>query len=83
MAAGRPVVATPVDGATDIVEDGRTGFLARAISAEALAESVRALLALDPAARAALGERGRERMLRRWTAERMVDGILDVYREVA
>lgn len=83
MAAGRPVVATPVDGARDIVEEGRTGFLARAISAEALAESVRALLALDAPARRALGERGRERMLASFTADRMVDGLVALYREVA
>jgi glycosyltransferase involved in cell wall biosynthesis len=83
MAAARPVVATPVDGASEVIASGSTGFLARAISAEALAESVRALLALPPAERRAMGERGRARMLGRWTADRMVDGVVALYGEFA
>jgi glycosyltransferase involved in cell wall biosynthesis len=83
MAAARPVVATPVDGARDMVVHGETGYLAREVTAEALADAVRSLLALAPAERRAMGERGRERMLGRWTADRMVDGLIAVYREVA
>ena len=81
MAAARPVVATPVDGARDAVVDGGTGFLARGISAAALAEAVRALLRLSPPERRAMGERGRERMLGRWTKDRMVDGLVAAYGE--
>ncbi len=79
MAAARPVVATPVDGACEAIEPARTGFLARDISAEALAVAVRALLDLGPVERRAMGERGRERMLGRWTADRMVDGVVALY----
>lgn len=46
-AAGRPVVATPVGGLTEQVVHGRTGLLARSMSAEALADAVQAL-ASDP-----------------------------------
>jgi glycosyltransferase involved in cell wall biosynthesis len=83
MAAGRPVVATPVDGARDVVDPGRTGFLSRAVSAEALADAVRLLLALSPEERRTMGERGRERVLASFTSDRMVDGIVEVYRAVA
>jgi glycosyltransferase involved in cell wall biosynthesis len=83
MAAARPVVATPVDGASEVIASASTGFLARAVSAEALAESVRALLALPQAERRAMGERGRARMLGRWTADRMVDGVVALYGEFA
>lgn len=83
MAACRPVVATPVDGARDVVLSGRTGFLAAAIDADAIADAVRTLLSLSPAARRAMGERGRERMLANWTSDRMVEGLLEVYRELA
>jgi hypothetical protein len=30
-----------------------------------------------------MGERGRERVLARWTSARMVDGLLAVYAELA
>jgi glycosyltransferase involved in cell wall biosynthesis len=82
MASSRPVVATPVDGARDVVLPLRTGFLAASIDAAAIADACRALLALSPADRRAMGERGRERVLANWTADRMVDGLLEVYREL-
>jgi glycosyltransferase involved in cell wall biosynthesis len=83
LAAGRPVVATPVDGARDLIGPGGAGILCRAISAEALAEGLRELLALDAAARAALAGRGREGVLARHTLDAMVDGLCAAYEEVA
>ena len=58
MAAGIPVVASPVGVASELVEDGRTGFLV-----ETAAEWADALgkLAADPDLRAAMGHRARER----------------------
>lgn len=43
MTAGLPIVATPVGGLTEQVEHGRTGLVADAVSAEALARSIRRL----------------------------------------
>jgi glycosyltransferase involved in cell wall biosynthesis len=83
MAAGRPVVATPVDGARDLVETGTTGVLCDAIGADAIARGLGQLQALDPAARAALGARGRERALTRHTVGAMIDGLVAVYEEFA
>lgn len=82
LAAARPVVATPVDGSRDLIAPGVNGFLARAVSVSALAEACRALLALTPDARSALGRAGRDRLLRGHSAEHMVDGLIAVYREV-
>lgn len=42
--AGLPVVATPVGGLVDQVQDGATGVLARAATPEALAQAVRRLI---------------------------------------
>jgi len=39
-AAGLPVVATPVGGLVEQVQDGQTGLLARAITPEAVAEAI-------------------------------------------
>lgn len=83
MASARPVVATPVDGARELLEPSGAGRVARAISAAALAEELRAALALGPAERRALGQAGRARVLERYTRERMVERTLEVYRECA
>lgn len=82
MAAGLPVLATPVDGALDLVVEGETGWLAEAISAQAVAAGLRRVLQLDGGARAALGAAGRARLLERYTEERMIDGLEAVYAEL-
>jgi glycosyltransferase involved in cell wall biosynthesis len=83
FAGGVPVVATPVDGARELVIDGHTGKLASAIDARALAEATAEMLALSPAERAALGVAGRELVSARHTLRHMVSGLADVYRGVA
>jgi len=82
MAAARPVLATPVDGARDVIEHGLDGWLAADVSAAALARSLAAALALSPAERRAAGERGRERVRQRFTRAKMVEGLLAVYAEL-
>jgi glycosyltransferase involved in cell wall biosynthesis len=83
LAAGRPIVATPVDGARELVERAACGRLARAISAAALADELRALLALSAAQRAELGRAGRDCVEQHYTLAGMVEGTLAVYRELA
>lgn len=83
MASALPVVSTPVDGARDVVEDRITGFLSGAIDPRALAQCVREILALAPAERRAMGERGRARLLSGYSARAMVERLAAVYREVA
>ncbi|MDP6938237.1 MAG: glycosyltransferase [Planctomycetota bacterium] len=82
MAAGLPVVATPVDGARDLIVDGETGALADGIDAEALGRALARVLALNPATRAGLGQAGCERATRVFGLEPMITGLLDVYGEV-
>jgi len=67
-ASGLPVVAPAVGGPVDLVEDGATGYLVPPGDAGALTAATRRLAA-DPAARAAMGRAGRQRVLARsWTA---------------
>jgi glycosyltransferase involved in cell wall biosynthesis len=82
MAAAKPVVATPVDGARDAIEHGRTGILAEAIDAISIARALRAMLDATPAERRRMGDLGRERVVRSFSARGMVQGLVDVYREV-
>ena len=58
MAAGRPVVATAVDGTPEAVRDGVNGFLAPPHDVDRLAEKT-ALLLTDKGLSARMGEAGR------------------------
>jgi glycosyltransferase involved in cell wall biosynthesis len=81
MAAGLPVVATRVGGTAEVVADGVTGLLAPARDAERLAAHVLALAA-DPAARGAMGGRGRARAAEVFAEPLMHDGYRRVYQEM-
>lgn len=58
MAAGRPVVATPVGAIPEMVEEGASGFLVPVGDADQLADRL-ALLAADPTLRDRMGARAR------------------------
>jgi glycosyltransferase involved in cell wall biosynthesis len=79
MAAGKPVVASAVGGIPEIVIDGETGFLVQPGSPGALAERICSLLE-DPQLAARMGEHGLQRQRRMFSADSMVERILDVYR---
>ena len=78
MAMGRPVVATAHGGSLETVADAETGTLVPPGDADALAEAIGAL-ARDPAARAAMGARGRTRARRHFSTDAMVTATLNVY----
>mgnify|MGYP005813324979 CR=1 FL=1 len=73
MACGTPVVAFDRGSASEIVEDGLTGFVARN-----MAEFVHAAGLLGRLSRAAI----RRRFEERFTADRMAAGYLRLYREI-
>jgi glycosyltransferase involved in cell wall biosynthesis len=70
MAAGLPIVATDAGGNGELVEHGHNGWLARTGSAASLADHLLSLLR-DPDLRRRFGERGRRRLLKRFTEKRM------------
>lgn len=79
MAAGKPVVATRVGSIPEMVLDGITGYLVPLRSPADLAVRLRRLLE-DAELRARMGARGRERVKRRFIAERMVretEGLIE------
>ncbi len=81
LAARRPVVATRVGGVPDVVRDGEDGFLVDLGAVDQLAEAL-ARLAHDPALRERMGEAGRSRVLARYSVERLVDDMDELYRSL-
>jgi L-malate glycosyltransferase len=82
MACAKPVVATTAGGMPEIVKDGKTGLLVPPRDHEAMADAIVALLT-DESARRAMGAAGQARVREHFSAERMVQDTLEIYRRVA
>jgi glycosyltransferase involved in cell wall biosynthesis len=78
--AGRPVVATAVNGVPDLVVDGVNGYLVPPGRPDLLAERTLAVLGL-PDRGASLGAAGAARIRGRFDVTEMVAGIDALYRE--
>jgi glycosyltransferase involved in cell wall biosynthesis len=79
--AGKPVVATAVNGVPDLVVDGRNGYLTRPGQPDALAARILDVLAL-PDRGAAMGAAGSTRLAGRFEVEEMLAGIDALYQEL-
>jgi starch synthase len=82
MLAGKPVVASAVSSAPEIVEDGKTGLLVPADDPAALASAVVSLLS-DPTRASAYGRAGLERARSEFSVARMAERTATVYAESA
>ena len=78
MAAARPVVATNVGGASEAVADSYSGYLVPSDDDAAMAERVIHLLH-NPEKAKAMGERGREIVLERFSCEAQLERTLELY----
>jgi glycosyltransferase involved in cell wall biosynthesis len=78
----KPIVTFAVEGAHEVVDDGRSGFVVPLRDVDALVDRLRPLVA-SAGLREELGRRSRERVEGRWDVEIMVDRIRRVYDEVA
>jgi glycosyltransferase involved in cell wall biosynthesis len=78
MSHGLPVAATSVGGTGEAIEDGVSGILVPASDPRALAEAVLELAAA-PEVRHALGHAARDRVCRRFSMDRMVQGYESLY----
>ncbi|HKY97209.1 MAG TPA: glycosyltransferase [Gemmatimonadaceae bacterium] len=81
MARGIPVVATQVGGLSEIIVDGRTGFLVPPKDPQAMADRI-SQLAKDPALRAKLGNAARERAADLFSVERESQAIQSAYQSL-
>lgn len=80
-AVGRAIVTSDVPGCREVVRDGDNGLLARVRDGKSLAEAIGRLLD-DPALRARMGKRGRERAVREFSVEGVVDATMRVYEDL-
>lgn len=78
MAAGVPVVATKVGGNPEVIQDGIGGYLVPPRDSSALAEAICAILKNRDLARN-LGREARQRVVERFSLERMVRETQDLY----
>ena len=79
MASGIPGISTDVGGVRDVITSSSVGSIVPFGDAEALADSVLSLLAAGTAERRAMGMRARDVVSRRFTIERLVGEIADLY----
>jgi L-malate glycosyltransferase len=81
MAASRPIVASRVGGIPEIIEDGVDGYLVEPMDVNNLAERCRQLIEFPEVARK-MGEQGRKRVERDFSATAMADRVASVYKEL-
>ena len=77
MASGKPVVATLVGGNPEVIEHGRTGFLAQPKDARDLAANLVKLLS-DPGMMQQFARQGAERVRQHFSMGQMVDRYRDL-----
>ena len=78
LAANRPVVAYDCDGANEVCLEDKTGYLIRPGDQSSLQKRL-LLLAGSKALRERLGNAGREFVRERFSVERMVDDLFQLY----
>lgn len=76
--AGRPVVASDIDGLREVIEDGATGLLVSPDNCEALANAVIKILK-DKEFANRLGDNGRQRVKELFSYDRFSESIKAVY----
>lgn len=78
MVRGIPVVCSRIGGLPEIVEDGVTGLLFEPGNAEELADKIQ-FLCDRPSVCREFGERGREKVLREYSAERYYERLMAAF----
>lgn len=81
MAAGRPIIATPVGAVPQLITSGETGLLVPVGDVNALANAI-SRLAANPEYARTLGAQGFERVSRQFSADAMAQQYLELYKQV-
>ena len=82
MATAVPVVGTAIPGLVDLIEPGRTGWLADAASAESLADAIVSALSAYGSS-TVMAQAARQRVLAEHSRERMLEQLGAIYERAA
>ncbi|ASQ89853.1 glycosyl transferase [Prosthecochloris sp. GSB1] len=74
MAAGKPVVATDVNGARELMDEGRTGIIVPPRDPKAMAEAIESIID-NPEKKASFGKEGKKRVAAEFTMNAMLDRL--------
>jgi glycosyltransferase involved in cell wall biosynthesis len=81
MMCEKPCIASAVGGTSEAVVHNETGFLVEYGNADELADVISGVLS-DPQKAKEMGKKGKEQVLRKFTWERIVTEIEEVYEEL-
>jgi len=81
MAAGLPVVASRVGGMPEIIEEGKTGLLVDSNNTEMLAKAI-LRLAEDYELRRNMGRYGRDRVIEKYSWNRVAASLMENYQRI-
>lgn len=79
-ASCRAVIASNIKGCLETVEEGKTGYLCQAGSTESLTAAIEQYLSLTYEERKRMGEAGRQKMIREFDREQVVDRYMEQIR---
>jgi glycosyltransferase involved in cell wall biosynthesis len=82
-AMAKPLIAADSIGTREPVEDGETGFLCRPRDAHDLAEKMERIINMGHERREQMGWRGREKMIREYDENIVIEKYLQAIREIA
>lgn len=81
MASEVPVVVSDIPGVREVITEGRNGLLAEPMNPHDIAGKIRIMLE-NPEMAKRMGKRGRERVLKNFTWEKVAEDIEKVYEDV-
>lgn len=81
MAAGKPIVATALNQATEVIQEGQNGLLVQAGDVNKFAEAILTLLN-DPAARVRMGQNARQQAIELYSWDEYTRRLEEIYLNV-